>query len=100
MRRRKFNWAVVVPALMLVLALVGCTQTQKKSAPSETEAEQTQTTAKETKAPETAPPVAEEAKKTMCYECHDLDNSPDFHKDGAFDEYWSKVEHGPPDKAK
>jgi hypothetical protein len=26
-------------------------------------------------------------------ECHDLDNSPDFHKAGAFDEFWKKVEH-------
>jgi hypothetical protein len=28
-----------------------------------------------------------------CMECHDLDNSPDFHKTGAFEEYWKKVEH-------
>jgi hypothetical protein len=28
-----------------------------------------------------------------CKRCHDLDNSPDFHKDGAFEEYWEKVEH-------
>ena len=29
----------------------------------------------------------------MCMECHDLDNSPDFHKEGAFMEYWNQVEH-------
>jgi hypothetical protein len=34
----------------------------------------------------------EEAEK-KCMECHDLDNSPDFHVEGAFDEYWEKVEH-------
>lgn len=28
-----------------------------------------------------------------CMECHDFDNSPDFHKPGAFDRYWQKVEH-------
>ena len=28
-----------------------------------------------------------------CRECHDLDNDPDFHKEGAFDRYWPKVEH-------
>jgi hypothetical protein len=28
-----------------------------------------------------------------CMVCHDLDNSPDFHDEGAFDEYWSQVEH-------
>jgi tRNA-binding EMAP/Myf-like protein len=31
--------------------------------------------------------------RTKCLECHDLDNSPDFHLDGAFEEYWSQVEH-------
>lgn len=30
-----------------------------------------------------------EAKKRFCYECHDLDNSPDF----DFDAYWPLVEH-------
>jgi len=29
------------------------------------------------------------AKTTLCYSCHDLDNSPHFN----FDEYWPKVEH-------
>jgi hypothetical protein len=28
-----------------------------------------------------------------CIECHDLDNSPDFHKPGAFEKYWKDVEH-------
>ena len=28
-----------------------------------------------------------------CMECHDLDNSPDFHKPGAFAEYWKKIAH-------
>jgi len=31
--------------------------------------------------------------KERCMECHDLDNSPDFHKEGAFDDYWAEVEH-------
>ena len=31
----------------------------------------------------------EESKKTGCYECHDLDNSPTF----KFDEYWEEIEH-------
>ena len=31
--------------------------------------------------------------RNKCMECHDLDNSPDFHTDGAFDEYWEKVKH-------
>jgi len=34
----------------------------------------------------------DEARDT-CLQCHDLDNSPDFHVEGAFDEYWSQVEH-------
>ena len=36
-------------------------------------------------------PLAEAREK--CMECHDLDNSPDFHEEGAFDDYWSQVEH-------
>ncbi|TVS17587.1 MAG: hypothetical protein EA424_12355 [Planctomycetaceae bacterium] len=28
-----------------------------------------------------------------CMECHDLDNSPDFHAPGAFEYYWEQVEH-------
>ncbi len=31
--------------------------------------------------------------REKCMECHDLDNSPDFHEDGAFDDYWAEVEH-------
>jgi len=31
----------------------------------------------------------EQAKKDLCYQCHDLDNSPNF----DFDSYWEKVEH-------
>ena len=37
-----------------------------------------------------------EAKLNSCKECHDLDNSPDFLKEGAFDDYWSQVQHGRP----
>ena len=36
----------------------------------------------------------EQAKTDACRECHDADNSPDFLKDGAFDEYWAKIKHG------
>ena len=28
-----------------------------------------------------------------CMTCHDLDNDPNFHLDGAFAKYWKKVEH-------
>lgn len=28
-----------------------------------------------------------------CVECHDEDNSPDFHQPGAFEKYWKEVEH-------
>jgi hypothetical protein len=28
-----------------------------------------------------------------CMDCHDLDNSPDFHEEGAFERYWENVEH-------
>ncbi len=31
--------------------------------------------------------------RDKCLECHDIDNSPDFHADGAFEEYWEKVKH-------
>lgn len=35
-----------------------------------------------------------ERAKERCMECHDLDNSPDFHDEDAFeDEYWPQVEH-------
>jgi hypothetical protein len=33
-----------------------------------------------------------EAEK-KCLECHDLDNSPDFHAEGAFETYWDQVKH-------
>ncbi len=32
--------------------------------------------------------------REKCMTCHDIDNSPDFHVEGAFeDEYWPEVEH-------
>lgn len=31
--------------------------------------------------------------RDKCMECHDLDNSPDFHQPGAFDDYWAEIEH-------
>lgn len=34
-----------------------------------------------------------EAAEQKCLQCHDLDNSPDFHAPGAFDEYWEQIEH-------
>jgi hypothetical protein len=34
-----------------------------------------------------------EARESSCVQCHDLDNSPDFVKEGGFDEYWPKIEH-------
>ena len=37
--------------------------------------------------------TVEEAEKNHCKQCHDLDNSPDFLKEGAFKEYWEKIEH-------
>ena len=36
-------------------------------------------------------PLAEAEKK--CLECHDLDNSLEFHTPGAFDRYWAEVAH-------
>jgi Cytochrome c554 and c-prime len=38
-------------------------------------------------------PLAGGAAERKCMECHDLDNSPDFHKAGAFEKYWKEVEH-------
>ena len=38
-------------------------------------------------------PLAGGAAERKCLECHDDDNSPEFHKPGAFEEYWKKVEH-------
>jgi hypothetical protein len=34
-----------------------------------------------------------EARANACVQCHDLDNSPDFVKEGGFDEYWPHIEH-------
>lgn len=31
--------------------------------------------------------------RDKCLDCHDIDNSPDFHHDGAFEEYWDQVKH-------
>ncbi|WP_443217382.1 multiheme c-type cytochrome [Rhodopirellula sp. P2] len=31
--------------------------------------------------------------RESCMKCHDLDNSPDFHAEGAFDDYWAEIEH-------
>ena len=32
--------------------------------------------------------------REKCMECHDLDNSPDFHEEDAFEDvYWPEVEH-------
>lgn len=36
-------------------------------------------------------PLAEAERR--CIECHDVDNSPDFHVRGAFEKYWAKVRH-------
>lgn len=35
-----------------------------------------------------------ERAKQKCMECHDLDNSPDFHQEDAFEDiYWPEIEH-------
>jgi hypothetical protein len=34
-----------------------------------------------------------ESAEKKCLECHDLDNSPDFHEPGAFAKYWEQIEH-------
>jgi len=34
-----------------------------------------------------------QARDESCMACHDLDNSPDFHEEGAFEKYWDKVKH-------
>ncbi|PHR95646.1 MAG: hypothetical protein COA78_29785 [Blastopirellula sp.] len=31
--------------------------------------------------------------RDTCLKCHDLDNSPDFHVKGAFEEYWEHIKH-------
>ncbi len=38
-------------------------------------------------------PLANEVAQRKCMECHDIDNSPDFHDPGAFEKYWKQVEH-------
>ncbi len=38
-------------------------------------------------------PLAGGVAERKCLECHDDENSPDFHKPGAFEEYWKQVEH-------
>jgi len=38
-------------------------------------------------------PLAGGVAEKKCMECHDLDNSPDFHVKGAFEKYWKDVEH-------
>jgi len=37
--------------------------------------------------------LARDVAHDKCIECHDEDNSPDFHKDGAFEKYWKEIEH-------
>lgn len=34
-----------------------------------------------------------DAAQDKCMECHDMDNSPNFHKENAFQEYWEQVKH-------
>jgi hypothetical protein len=31
--------------------------------------------------------------RDTCLQCHDLDNSPAFHEQGAFEKYWERVKH-------
>jgi hypothetical protein len=38
-------------------------------------------------------PLADKVAEHKCMECHDIDNSPDFHAPGAFEKYWKDVEH-------
>lgn len=38
-------------------------------------------------------PLAGGVAERKCMECHDLDNSPDFHVKGAFETYWRQIEH-------
>lgn len=35
-----------------------------------------------------------------CLECHDLDNSPGFQEEGAFERYWAKIKHSKTSSAK
>jgi hypothetical protein len=38
-------------------------------------------------------PLAGGVAERKCLECHDDDNSPDFHVKGAFERYWDEVKH-------
>lgn len=38
-------------------------------------------------------PLAGGVAEQRCMQCHDLDNSPDFHAKGAFEKYWKRIEH-------
>jgi hypothetical protein len=38
-------------------------------------------------------PLAGGVAEQRCMQCHDLDNSPDFHAKGAIEKYWKRVEH-------
>ena len=37
--------------------------------------------------------TVEQARTATCVQCHDLDNSPDYVKEGGFDKYWPEIEH-------
>lgn len=34
-----------------------------------------------------------ESAEQHCMQCHDLDNSPKFHEEGAFDRFWDQIKH-------
>ncbi|MFO0871469.1 MAG: multiheme c-type cytochrome [Pirellulales bacterium] len=55
------------------------------------ENEQTTAAARDKLRQEMRLPLAKARNK--CVECHDLDNSPAFQLEGAFERYWKKVEH-------
>jgi cytochrome c554/c'-like protein len=38
-------------------------------------------------------PIAGGKAEQKCLECHDLDNSPEFQKAGAFEKYWEEIVH-------
>lgn len=58
------------------------------------EAEGSQATEEEKKKFRLAMQLPLEKAKEHCMECHDLDNSPDFHDEGAFENnYWPSIEH-------
>ena len=40
-----------------------------------------------------APGQTQSRAELRCMECHDMDNSPAFQEEGAFDRYWRKVKH-------